>query len=91
MSQGYFQVRLLDRPEGSHITTFLCKCGIFRWRVMPMGIQPASDSLSHQIQAIFGNLFRTYSVVEGASMVRDLDDFFRWADTLSELESLLTV
>ena len=47
MSTGYWQIRLIDGPNDSHVTLFLTERGIFRWKVMPMGIQPASDTLSH--------------------------------------------
>ena len=89
MSQGYFQIHLIDGPEGSHVTTFICERGIFRWKVMPMGIQPASDSLSYQMQAVLGVLFRTDFKTHGSPMVKDLDKFLGGSETLEQLEDLL--
>ena len=75
MKTGYWQIRLIDGPDGSHITAFVTERGIFRWKVMPMGIQPASNELSHQMQEVFRDLFATEMISQGSPMVRDLDDF----------------
>ena len=56
---------------------------------MPMGIQPGSDTLSHQMQEVFGDLFATEKLSEGAPVVRDLNDFLGGAETLEELEKLM--
>ena len=81
MSTGYWQIRLIDSPNGSYITSLLCERGIFRWKVMPMGIQPASNVLSHQMQEVFGDLFTTEKISEGSPMVWDLDNFLGGAET----------
>ena len=57
MKTGYWQIRLVDGPDGSFITSFVTERGIFRWKVMLMGIPPASNKLSHQMQNLFGDLF----------------------------------
>ena len=56
---------------------------------MPMGIQPASDELSHQMQDLFGDLFSTEVISEGSPMVRDLDDFLGGARLVEELCELM--
>ena len=89
MKTGYWQIRLVSGPNGSYITSFITERGIFRWKVMPMGIQPASDELSHQMQELFGELFATEKVSEGSPMVRDLDDFLGGARTEEELGDLM--
>ena len=89
MKTGYWQIRLIDGPDGSHITAFVTERGIFRWKVMPMGIQPATDELSHQMQDLFGDLFATEVISEGSPMVRDLDDFLGGARTEEELCELM--
>ena len=87
MSSGYYQIRLKDGPTGSDVTTFVCDRGIFRFLVMPMGIHPASDALSEQMQAIFACLFRSVdgTASAGARLVRDLDDFLYGAPTHEEM------
>ena len=91
MSSGYFQVRLKDGPTGSDVTTFVCDRGVFRWLVMPMGIHPASDKLSEQMEAIFAELFRPVGgkPTSGSPMVRDLDDFLSGSPTKEGLLSNL--
>ena len=56
---------------------------------MPMGIQPVSDELSHQMQDLFGDLFATEKISEGSPMVRNLDDFLGGARTKEELGDLM--
>ena len=56
---------------------------------MPMGIQPASDEHSHQMQDLFGDLFATEVISEGSPMVRNLDDFLGGARTEEELCELM--
>ena len=87
MSSGYFQVRLEDGPNGSDVTTFVCDRGVFKFLVMPMGIHPASDVLSQQMEAIFAELFRSVdgSAAAGARLVRDLDDFLYGSPTKAEM------
>ena len=91
MSTGYFQVRLKDGPTGSDVTAFICDRGVFKWLRMPMGIQPASDELSLQMELIFAPLFRSPDNIAsgGAPMVRDLDDFLAGARTEEEFLTLL--
>ena len=91
MSTGYFQVRLKDGPTGSDVTAFVCDRGVFKWLRMPMGIQPASDELSLQMELIFAPLFRSQDghPGSGAPMVRDLDDFLAGARTEEEFLALL--
>ena len=83
MSSGYYQVRLEDGPLGSHVTTFICDRGIYQWLVMPMGIHPASDELSQQMEQIFAELFKSEegTGASGSPMVRDLDDFLAGSPT----------
>ena len=54
-----------------------------------MGIQPASEELTHQMQELFGDLFATEKVSEGSPMVRDLDDFLGRVQTEEELGDLM--
>ena len=54
-----------------------------------MGIQPASDELSHQMQELFHELFAAESVATGSPMVRDLDDFLGGAETVEGLALLI--
>ena len=54
-----------------------------------MGIQPASDELSHQMQDLFGDLIAIKKISEGSPMVRDLDDFLGGAQTEEELGDLM--
>ena len=54
-----------------------------------MGIQPASDVLSHQMQEVFGDLFTTEKILERSPMVRDLDNFLGGAETEEELGDLM--
>ena len=89
MKTGYWQIRLALGPEGSYITNFVTECGVFRWKVLPMGIQPASDELSHQMQHLFYELFAAESVTTGSPMVRDLDDFLGSAETVEGLAHLI--
>ena len=67
------QILLADSLNCSHVTNLICKRGIFKWKVMPIGIQPASDSLSHQMQTVFSDLFTPDPGLGGAPMVRDID------------------
>ena len=56
-----------------------------------MGIQPASDALSLQMELIFSHLFRSTDgrPSSGAPMVRDLDDFLGGAPTEESFLALL--
>jgi hypothetical protein len=54
-----------------------------------MGIQPASNELSHQMQHVFHELFAAESVTTGSPMVRDLDDFLGGAETVEGLAHLI--
>ena len=85
MSTGYWQICLIEGPIGSYITSCLTERGIFCWKVIPMGIQPTSDILSHQMQEVFWDLFATERISEGAPMVRDLYNFLVGAKTKEEL------
>ena len=91
MSAGYHQIKLEDSEEGSDVTPFVCDRGVFKFLRMPMGIHPASDELSSQMQQIFAELFRSdvQDPAAGASMCRDLDDFLGGATTVDELVTLL--
>ena len=89
MKTGYWQIRLALGPEGSHITSFVMERGVFRWKVLPMGIQPASNELSHQMQELSHKFFAPESVATGSPMVRDLDDFLGGAATVEGLARLI--
>ena len=54
-----------------------------------MGIQPASDELSHKMQHLFHELFAAESVMTGSPMVRDLDDFLGGAETVKRFAHLI--
>ena len=54
-----------------------------------MGIQPASDELSHQMQELFHELFAAESVTTGSPMVRDFDNFLGGAETVEGLAHLI--
>ena len=56
---------------------------------MLVGIQPASDKLSHQMQQLFHELFAAESVMTGSLMVRDLDDFLGGTKTSEGLAHLI--
>ena len=49
-----------------------------------MGLQPASDELSHQMQHLFHELFAAESVTTGSPMVRDLDNFLGSEETVKD-------
>ena len=89
MMTGYWQIRLVPGPNGSYITIFVTERGVFRCKVMPMGIQPASDELSHQMQQLFEKLFATKEISAGSPMVRDLDDFLGGSETEDGLSNLM--
>ena len=75
MKTGHWQIRQVAGPDASYITCFITERGVFGWKEMPMGIQPASDKLSHQMQKLFGKLFTTEKISGGSPMVRDLYNF----------------
>ena len=54
-----------------------------------MGIQPASDELSHQMQKLFKELLATEKISEGSPMVRVLDDFPGGTETEEGLGDLM--
>jgi hypothetical protein len=54
-----------------------------------MGIQPASDELSHQMQKLFKERFATEKISEGSPMVRVLDDFLGGTETEEGLGDLM--
>ena len=54
-----------------------------------MGIQPASDKLSHQMQELFHELFAAESMTTGSPMVRNLDDFLGGTETVEGLAHLI--
>ena len=75
MKTGYWQIRLVPGPNGLYITSFVTERGVFRWKVMPIWIQPASNELSHQMQHLFNEVFATEEIFARSLLVRDLDDF----------------
>ena len=91
MSSGYFQLRLADGDNGKGITAFMCEAGIFRWNVVPMGMQPSSDKLAWQMEQVFKELFAPdgEGAAAGSSMVRDIDDFIGGARTQEEFYDVL--
>ena len=89
MKTRYRQISLVNRPDGSHIISFICKQGIFCWKVIPMGIQSASKELSYQMQELFGDLFVKEKISEASPMVRDLNDFLGGAKKEEKLGNLM--